>query len=108
MCKCLHYIGHAFMLDFPHLTILGFIGSNTLAHHVFHQSTNSKPFLVSNGLHLIRDLNRADEGEVFPRRIGRFTSRLHRTFIILRCVLIRFLILVLRSDDSTAQDIAQQ
>lgn len=108
MCKCLHYIGHAFMLDFPHLTILGFIGSYTLTHHVFHQCTDGKAFLMSNGLHLVGEFNRADEGEVFPRIIGCFTSCLSCAFLILRSVLIRFLILVLRSDDGTAQDIAQQ
>src|SRR5574344_800940 len=96
------------MLDFPNLTILGFIGSNTLMHHIFHQSTDGKAFLMSNSLYLVGEFNRADKGEVFPRSIGCFTSCLSCAFLILRSVLIRFLILVLRSDDGTAQDITEQ
>ena len=32
----LHYVGHSFCFDFLYLTMLAFVGINTLSHHIFH------------------------------------------------------------------------
>lgn len=41
-----------FLSDFLDFAILGLISVNALFHNVFHKGTNSKTFLVGNGLHL--------------------------------------------------------
>ena len=32
----LQYVGHSFRFDFLYLTMLAFVGINTLSHHIFH------------------------------------------------------------------------
>ena len=32
----LQYVGHSFRFDFLYLTMLTFVGINTLTHHIFH------------------------------------------------------------------------